>query len=350
MSKFLDSQYERERERERVNPAPEQVRYGASSPRHFLSSYFIKTAAVLFCVGFFLFGLAVKVQAANYYVDNSCSNNGNGSCNGTDPSCTCASGSGQPGPFNSIANMQAKAGGYSGDDNIYLKKGETFREHLTVPSSGTSGHPITFEAYGDGAAPIINGANVVTTGWTQATTTVSGTVTQANMRLSTSTAFVDFSSAGALTNYLGLQLVITDSTGKTLTGYIKAAGSGETTSSELLTNGNMETGSPPSNWTGYNATLSAIADDAGGGVQCLGATRTGSGSYGYQNITVTSGWLIKIIGYEKDDTNYGNLSFVTGSGSNGVTLHTSNWTSGTVYGTVDTGGTGRVQLGTVAAI
>ena len=105
-----------------------------------------------------------KAAGTTYYVDNSCPNNGDGSCNGTSPSCTCASGSGQPGPFNSITNMQAKAGGYSGDDNIYLKKGETFREQLTVPSSGTSGHPITFGAYGDGDLPVVSANNLLSAG------------------------------------------------------------------------------------------------------------------------------------------------------------------------------------------
>jgi hypothetical protein len=63
----------------------------------------------------------------------------------------------------------------------------------------------------------------------------SGSVSQANMRMSivntgtTSSggAFVDFSSAGALTSYTNSKLTITDSAGKTLTGYIKAAGTGE---------------------------------------------------------------------------------------------------------------------------
>jgi len=54
---------------------------------------------------------------------------------------------------------------FSGDDNIYFNKGDEWREQLTVPSSGTSGHLITFGAYGSGATPIINGADVMST-WT----------------------------------------------------------------------------------------------------------------------------------------------------------------------------------------
>ncbi|HEY4509808.1 MAG TPA: right-handed parallel beta-helix repeat-containing protein, partial [Candidatus Paceibacterota bacterium] len=48
---------------------------------------------------------------------------------------------------------------FSAGDNIYFKKGETWREKLTVPSSGSSGTPITFGAYGSGNAPIITGAD-----------------------------------------------------------------------------------------------------------------------------------------------------------------------------------------------
>lgn len=63
-----------------------------------------------------------------------------------------------------------------------------------------------------------------------------GAVTRANMKISAvnGTAFVDFSAADVLTNYLGRKLTITDSKGKKLVGYIKAAGTGETLDSELI--------------------------------------------------------------------------------------------------------------------
>jgi hypothetical protein len=51
-------------------------------------------------------------------------------------------------------------------DFILFKKGETWREQLTVPSSGSSGSVITFGSYGSGAAPIITGFDVLET-WTQ---------------------------------------------------------------------------------------------------------------------------------------------------------------------------------------
>ena len=122
---------------------------------------------VIFLLVFFLFVQFTppihKARAAGntYYVDNLCSNNGNGT------SQTCASSSGAAGPFNSLANMQAKSGGYQPDDQILLKTGETFRETLTPPSSGTYGNPVTFGAYGGGAQPIIDGLNVVaSSSWT----------------------------------------------------------------------------------------------------------------------------------------------------------------------------------------
>ena len=57
-------------------------------------------------------------------------------------------------------------------DQILFKRGEVWREQLTVPSSGSSGNPITIGAYGSGALPVINGANLLSSGWTQFSSTV----------------------------------------------------------------------------------------------------------------------------------------------------------------------------------
>jgi len=53
------------------------------------------------------------------------------------------------------------------DVTINLKKGVTWREQMTVGASGSAAHPITIQAYGEGADPIISGADLVT-GWTEA--------------------------------------------------------------------------------------------------------------------------------------------------------------------------------------
>ncbi len=67
-------------------------------------------------------------------------------------------------------------------------------------------------------------------------TTSTGSVSLANMRLSlvNGAAFVDFGVANVLTGNLGSKLTVTDSAGKKATGWIKAAGTGETYGSELL--------------------------------------------------------------------------------------------------------------------
>lgn len=56
---------------------------------------------------------------------------------------------------------------FSPGDQLLFKRGGTWRGTvLTVPSSGASGNPITFSAYGAGAAPIISGSLLLTSGWT----------------------------------------------------------------------------------------------------------------------------------------------------------------------------------------
>ena len=45
--------------------------------------------------------------------------------------------------------------GFNPGDNIYFERGQTWREKLMVPSSGSSGNPITFGTYGSGNAPKI---------------------------------------------------------------------------------------------------------------------------------------------------------------------------------------------------
>jgi len=79
-----------------------------------------------------------------------------------DPLTTLAGVNWTTGGDNSV--FDAVAG--SQDVTINLKKATTWREQMTVGASGASGHPITIQAYGSGADPIISGADLVTT-WTQ---------------------------------------------------------------------------------------------------------------------------------------------------------------------------------------
>jgi hypothetical protein len=98
--------------------------------------------------------------ATTYYVDNSCTSNGNGSAT------SCAASSGGAGPFNSIANAQSGVTGSQPGNSVLLKAGETFRESYTVSAYGTGAGQFTISSYGIGAAPIISGANLIDSGWT----------------------------------------------------------------------------------------------------------------------------------------------------------------------------------------
>lgn len=57
-------------------------------------------------------------------------------------------------------------------DQILFEKGDTWREQLTVPSSGDADDNIVFAAYGTGDKPVINAADTLT-GWTASLVTTS---------------------------------------------------------------------------------------------------------------------------------------------------------------------------------
>jgi hypothetical protein len=106
----------------------------------------------------FAFLICSPLWATNYYVDNTCANNGDGT------TTTCGAG-GAHGPFNSIANAQSAITGSQPGNSLLLRAGETFREQYTAPAYGTSGGQFTVGTYGIGAAPIITGANILSS-WT----------------------------------------------------------------------------------------------------------------------------------------------------------------------------------------
>lgn len=99
---------------------------------------------------------------ATYYLD---ATNGNDSNNGTSQST----------PWKTISKVNSSK--FNPGDQILFKRGKTWREQLVVPSSGSSGTPVTFGAYGSGSLPIITGADILASGWTQ----TSGTVWQASV-------------------------------------------------------------------------------------------------------------------------------------------------------------------------
>ncbi|HLE49236.1 MAG TPA: right-handed parallel beta-helix repeat-containing protein [Patescibacteria group bacterium] len=104
-----------------------------------------------FIFAFFMFLVyPTSTLATNYYVD---ATNGDDNDNGTSTDT----------PWQTINKVNISS--FSAGDQILFKKGEIWREQLTVPSSGTAGNPIVFGAYSSGVNPIINGSDVVSS-WT----------------------------------------------------------------------------------------------------------------------------------------------------------------------------------------
>jgi Right handed beta helix region len=79
-----------------------------------------------------------------------------------------SSGTSQSVPWQTIAHVNAQT--FNPGDSILFKRGDTWNESLVPPSSGASGSPITFDAYGTGAAPNLTGYYAVpATAWVHVT-------------------------------------------------------------------------------------------------------------------------------------------------------------------------------------
>ena len=90
------------------------------------------------------------IQSAHaYYLD---SENGDDSSSGRTPASAWRT----IGKLNSIALAPG--------DTVYFQRGQIWRETLEPSSGGASGRPVTFTAYGNGPAPIINGSDIIK-GW-----------------------------------------------------------------------------------------------------------------------------------------------------------------------------------------
>ena len=94
---------------------------------------------------------------SNYYVNTPSGNDGNSGLTELLPWLT----------VNKVNISSFNAG-----DSVSFNKTCTWREQLTVPSSGSDGLPITFGAYGTGADPIISGASLVTGTWGNSTAVI----------------------------------------------------------------------------------------------------------------------------------------------------------------------------------
>lgn len=100
--------------------------------------------------------LSVCSYAATYYVSAS---GGSDSANGTSAATA----------WKTLAKVNAAS--FSPGDAVLLARGDVWLESLVPPSSGASGSPIVFDAYGTGAAPEITGKQDLT-GWTLYSTNV----------------------------------------------------------------------------------------------------------------------------------------------------------------------------------
>jgi hypothetical protein len=110
-----------------------------------------------------LFSTAGLVYATDYYVDSTVTDTNVASATPdftTYNPTTFATGTGSSNVYKTVADVNTKS--FSAGDKIYFRRGQTWRETLTVPSSGSAGNVITFGAYGTGALPIITGYNNTT--------------------------------------------------------------------------------------------------------------------------------------------------------------------------------------------
>lgn len=106
----------------------------------------------------FLLLISIQAHATNYYVSNA----GNDSNPGTITA-----------PFRTLAKITGLF--LLPKDTVWLKRGDMWREFLILQESGTAADRIVIGAYGTGALPIINGANLKT-GWIPAYTTVNANI------------------------------------------------------------------------------------------------------------------------------------------------------------------------------
>jgi len=171
---------------------------------------------------------------------------------------------------------------------------------------------------------------------------INGSVTQANMKLSivNGIAFVDFSAANTLTPYLGQNLVISDSAGKKLTGYIKAAGTGETYGANQMNNnpgfeGTYSAGLAP-NWTLVRGTVSEYTASPHGGTsaQQINNPASNSGFLYESSLSQTSGKLFKASVWYKALVGNGQFNWSDTTSIYSATLASSAWTQSILYKTV----------------
>jgi hypothetical protein len=130
---------------------------------------------------------------------------------------------------------------------------------------------------------------------TGGTTLLSSQSITCNISLADGNAFISNPSVD-LTSYVGTGIKITDSAGKSVYGWIKAAGTGETYGDELVSNGGFD--SDITGWSWTNCTIASVAGGQSG--NCLEITRTGGDSQvSYRQITIGTDVLLSVSTYSK---------------------------------------------------
>ena len=149
-------------------------------------------------------------------------------------------------------------------------------------------------------------------------------------------AWADFPTGFNMADHAGQGriLLIGDGT-RYVWGYVGAAGSGETLGDELVTNGNMEIGSPPTGWTVYsaNTAIASVSDErtGGSGSKSMSVTRIGSDFLAARKSEIVgtgklfnaSGWIKNIDGTNAK-LSYYSSSFVLLLSS--ATITSTSWT------------------------
>jgi hypothetical protein len=113
---------------------------------------------------FLIFAFAQWGEAAVYYVDSSITDVHVASATPdftTYNPVTFATDTGTDSVYKTIADVNLKA--FAAGDFVYFRKSQTWRERLTIPSSGSVGLPITYGSFGIGAKPQILGSTQLTT-------------------------------------------------------------------------------------------------------------------------------------------------------------------------------------------
>jgi hypothetical protein len=171
-----------------------------------------------------------------------------------------------------------------------------------------------------------------------------GSVTLANSRISAvaNTAFVDFSVANVLTDYVTGHhyLILYDSTMKSLTGYIKAAGTGETYSSTLIPNGVDFTGGPPPTGWGEHAGGLLTSVEGGDAGNCLQVANSAA-QQGYGTVDTASNTTVGALyefsfKFKKGTSAHGQLQVVSAYAKTWDNLTDANWTQYTQVFTAST--------------